>query len=175
MSGLAIARVLDRGPAAAQRAQAGPPAHQPGEAEGFGTVVLPRHGMRPLRITARLLAEIATRADELPIWSEIAVYEVAATEADTPCFAATIVHRLRLLGPPDLAFAELLPDAEAALRFFRCHDPVAAVPTAAFIGEAGARDAERGVGRSGAELAQAIIRHRAAWRELLSAMFGRER
>jgi hypothetical protein len=170
MSGLSIAHVLDRAPAAAAHVTAGAAAPLPADAEGFEALSLPRHGMRPLRVTARLLAEITTRSDALPIWSRIAVYETGGEDRARAPFVATIAHRLRLLGPPDPAFAELLSDAEAVLRFFRAHDPVAEVPAAAFVGDAGGEESE-----CGATLAKAIAAHRAAWRQLLQAMFGRDR
>lgn len=170
MSGLSIAHVLDRAPAAAAHVSAGAPAPLPADMEGFEALALPRHGKRPLKVTARLLADIATRSEALPIWSRIAVYETGGGDQAQAPFVATIVHRFRLLGPPDLAFAELLSDAEAVLRFFRTHDPVAEVPAAAFIDDAGDADCQ-----GGAPLAVAIAAHRAAWRQLLQAMFGRDR
>jgi hypothetical protein len=175
MSGLAIAHVLDRGRTAAAHAPVAAADNAPGDGEGFETVVLQRRGLRPLLITARLLAEVAARADELPVWSEIAVYEVGGAEGATTPFAAKIVHRLRLLGPHDLAFAELLPDAEGVLHFIRGHDPVAAIPAVAFIGEAGVWDGAAGLAGNETALAQAILRQRAAWRQLVAAMVGRER
>jgi hypothetical protein len=170
MSGFSIGHVLDRGPRTEEHTPAGAQPPQPGATEGFEELVLPHHGRRPLRVTARLLAEIATRADELPIWSEIAVYELVGEGDAQSSFVATIAHRFRLLGPPDLAFAELFFDAEAVLRFFRTHDPVAEVPGAAFISEA-----EEADGQDGAPLAEAIIRHRTAWRHVVAAMFGHDR
>lgn len=120
--------------------------------EGFGPVLLPRFGRRPLGFAGRLLFAAGNRAAAAPtgVWHEIAVYERATEDG----FVVAIRQGAGVEGARDLAWAEECDTPAEVLDRLAAHDPVAHLPSEA-LRTASAAEAER-----------------RTWRCLLATLFG---
>jgi hypothetical protein len=163
-----LARRIDRPAPMAppQHAPAPEPLAQEGPrgAFGFGFVVLPRHGRRPLGFQGRMLACVEAAPPDLPVASAVELHE-----AEAGGFVCAIRHRLRPPLEEDLrCYATFAPDAMAVLRFLHAHDPLRDLPVAALL------PPEDRLEEPGALAAAAALapRLRGVWRELLAASFG---
>ncbi|RYJ02244.1 MAG: hypothetical protein EON47_08125 [Acetobacteraceae bacterium] len=139
-----------------------PPA-APLPSEQFGWMVLPRHGLRPLRFKGRALVRAAARDPALPVWSEVVVHE---TEGGL--LVVAIRHECRGEAAPPCVYAEAFGHTDAAIEFLHAHDPLRDLPVAVLY--AGAEAAPDGL-RDAAALACAD-RLRRGWQEVLTACFG---
>jgi hypothetical protein len=129
----------------------------PGEAgQGFAWTVLPRHGLRPLGFTGRLLLEASSRQPGLAIASGLAVHETAD---------GRLVAAVRHLPDADLprCYATCCATPAELLELLRAHDPLADLPAEPLF-TADADDA--------AAAFRQVRALRAAWGALLDATFG---
>ncbi len=125
--------------------------------------LLPRHGLRPLGFSGRLLVQAAARDPALPVWSEAAVYETADNG-----LVAVIHHALREAPLLDRHYARACEDVEDVLAFLHAHDPLCDLSVDALY--AAAPDL------SGPEVLTAAAacarRLRQTWRDILGTCFG---
>lgn len=100
--------------------QAAPAIESP--AHHFHSVILPRHGLRPLQICGRSLLHVSNRCVGLPAWSELTLFETRAGG-----LASALTHHLteRLGGV--WRDSALHADALALPRAIRAHDPMVAL------------------------------------------------
>jgi len=132
--------------------------------QDFSYLLLPRHGLRPLGFSGRLLARVEAAPPDLPVASRVALHE-----AEGGGFVCAIRHRLcPPLPPEERCYASFAADAAAVLGFLHAHDPLRDLPAGALLPEGGEQDCAEVL----AAAAALAPRLRAIWRELLATSFG---
>ncbi len=152
------------------------------DTERFETILLLRHGLRPLGFSGRVLFEVSQRDPALRVWSRVAVYE-----REDERLVASIHHQLRGAAPLSRHFAEACAGIDAVLAFLHAHDPLRDLPVEALyaepapVADESADDPTTGADTS-PETDPGLAAHdaaaaraaglRRAWRQLLDTCFG---
>ncbi|MCQ4159976.1 hypothetical protein NON00_08535 [Roseomonas sp. GC11] len=130
----------------------------------FAPLLLPRQGLMPLRLSARLLLEANNNAWGCAVWSEIAILET-----EDGRFVAVLRHWLEGRARPAYCNAVLCENVEAVRATFARHDPVAVLPFEALTGPLPDQAVdEETLARAGRQ----VLIQRARWRALLGGIFG---